>query len=70
MCFQSSDGTLLRLAQTALDPLQQLLSDGCHLTRETGKQISEAGFSNLILNMTFLSNVSLISPHVYGIAFK
>ncbi|KAM0936439.1 putative methyltransferase type 11, S-adenosyl-L-methionine-dependent methyltransferase [Dioscorea sansibarensis] len=64
------DGTVLRLAQAALDPLQQLLSDSCHLTRETGKQISEAGFSKLSLNMTFLSNVSLICPHVYGIAFK
>ncbi|KAJ0988286.1 hypothetical protein J5N97_006642 [Dioscorea zingiberensis] len=64
------DGTLLRSVQAALDPLQQLVADGCHLTRETGKQISEAGFSSLNLNMTFLSNVTLISPHVYGIAFK
>ncbi|KAJ0980281.1 hypothetical protein J5N97_008536 [Dioscorea zingiberensis] len=35
------DGTLLRSVQVALDPLQQLVADGCHLTGETGKQISE-----------------------------
>ncbi|KAJ6811757.1 methyltransferase-like protein 7A [Iris pallida] len=64
------EGSLLRLMQSILDPLQQLLSDGCHLTRETGSLISEGGFSRVNFDMTILSNASLISPHIYGIACK
>ncbi|EOY01888.1 S-adenosyl-L-methionine-dependent methyltransferases superfamily protein isoform 1 [Theobroma cacao] len=66
----AKDGTILKLLQSALDPLQQIVADGCHLTRETGKYISAAGFSSLELSMTSLSNApcSLISPHVYGVA--
>ncbi|KAF5197276.1 Methyltransferase-like protein 7b [Thalictrum thalictroides] len=66
----AKDGTTLRFMQKVLDPLQQLVSDGCHLTRETGKYISQAGFSDINTNMAYLSNASLISPHVYGIASK
>ncbi|KAH7515970.1 hypothetical protein FEM48_Zijuj10G0084700 [Ziziphus jujuba var. spinosa] len=66
----AKDGTSLRFIQSVLDPLQQTVADGCHLTRETGKNIFEAGFSYVQLNMAFLSNASLISPHVYGIASK
>ncbi|KAE8726316.1 S-adenosyl-L-methionine-dependent methyltransferases superfamily protein isoform 2 [Hibiscus syriacus] len=47
----AKDGTSLKFWQTALDPLQQTVSDGCHLTRETGKYITSAGFSSLELNM-------------------
>ncbi|XP_072993329.1 uncharacterized protein [Typha latifolia] len=64
------DGSLLRCVQGALDPLQQFMADGCHLTRETGMQISEVGFSSISQSMAFLSSVSLISPHVYGVACK
>ena len=67
-CF--AEGTALRLIQSVLDPLQQTLADGCHLTRETGKLISEAGFSDLKLSMAFLSTASLVNPQVYGIASK
>ncbi|KAG2702399.1 hypothetical protein I3760_06G087300 [Carya illinoinensis] len=66
----AKDGTVLRYIQSVLDPLQQIVSDGCHLSRETGMQISEAGFSGVDLNMAFLSNASIISPHVYGIGYK
>ncbi|XVE91514.1 hypothetical protein REPUB_Repub01dG0016400 [Reevesia pubescens] len=41
----AKDGTILKFWQNVLDPLQQTVSDGCHLTRETGKYISTAGFS-------------------------
>ncbi|OMO93245.1 Zinc finger, RING-type [Corchorus capsularis] len=47
----AKDGTILKLLQSVLDPLQQTVADGCHLTRETGKNISAAGFSNVELNM-------------------
>ncbi|KAJ8559329.1 hypothetical protein K7X08_003387 [Anisodus acutangulus] len=43
----ATDGTVLRFVQQLLDPLQQTLADGCHLTRKTGKDITEAGFSNV-----------------------
>lgn len=65
-----ADGTFLRVLQNVVDPLQQIVSDGCHLTRETGKSISEVGFSGVDINTTLVSNASLISPHVYGIACK
>ncbi|KAI9169266.1 hypothetical protein LWI28_009732 [Acer negundo] len=65
----AKDGTSLKFWQSVLDPLQQIVADGCHLTRETGKNISEAGFSSVDLSMAFLSNASLISPHVYGMAY-
>ncbi|KAH9709607.1 methyltransferase 11 domain-containing protein [Citrus sinensis] len=64
------DGTFLKFWQNVVDPLQQVVSDGCHLTRQTGNNISEAGFSSVELGNAFLSNASLISPHVYGIAHK
>ncbi|KAF4396747.1 hypothetical protein F8388_004715 [Cannabis sativa] len=66
----AKEGSSLRFIQSILNPLQETVADGCHLTRETGKHISEAGFSNLKLSLTFLSNASLINPHIYGIAYK
>lgn len=64
------DGSYLRFFQRILDPLQQFVADGCHTTRETGKLISEAGFSTVNLQMVNLSSASLLSPHVYGVASK
>ncbi|KAF6171836.1 hypothetical protein GIB67_007357 [Kingdonia uniflora] len=66
----AEDGTTLRFIQSALDPLQQIVADGCHLTRETGKYISEAGFSSSNIKREFFSAASLLGPHVYGIASK
>lgn len=64
------DGTLLQFVQGALDPLQQFAADGCHLTRKTGQNIGDAGFSSLSLESVRLSNAYIISPHVYGVACK
>ncbi|XP_015077598.1 methyltransferase-like protein 7B isoform X1 [Solanum pennellii] len=64
----AADGTALRFVQGLLDPLQQAVADGCHLTRKTGKNISEAGFSNVDSRQVVLSTASLINPHVIGIA--
>ncbi|XP_010937183.1 uncharacterized protein [Elaeis guineensis] len=64
------DGSLIRCVQSILDPLQQFVSDGCHLTRETGRLISETGFSSVDLNTAFLSSAAFLGPHVYGIARK
>ncbi|KAF8729477.1 hypothetical protein HU200_017412 [Digitaria exilis] len=64
------DGSLLRLVQGAFDPLQQFVADGCHLTRKTGENIRDVGFSSLSLDSVRLSNAYIISPHVYGVASK
>ncbi|KDP41220.1 hypothetical protein JCGZ_15627 [Jatropha curcas] len=66
----AKDGTFLRFLQNVLDPLQQAVADGCHLTRETGKKISEAGFSGVDISTTIFSNAAFINPQVYGIASK
>ncbi|KAF8779795.1 hypothetical protein HU200_002055 [Digitaria exilis] len=65
-----ADGSLLRLVQGAFDPLQQFVADGCHLTRKTGENIRDVGFSSLSLDSVRLSNAYIISPHVYGVASK
>ncbi|KOM45776.1 hypothetical protein LR48_Vigan06g108200 [Vigna angularis] len=64
------DGTFLKFIQRVLDPLQRTLADGCHLSRETGNNISRAGFSDVELNMAFLSSATFINPHAYGVAYK
>uniref|UniRef100_A0A453PK90 Methyltransferase type 11 domain-containing protein n=2 Tax=Aegilops tauschii subsp. strangulata TaxID=200361 RepID=A0A453PK90_AEGTS len=64
------DGSFLLLVQGALDPLQQFVADGCHLTRKTAENIKEAGFSSLSLNAVRLSSAYIVSPHVYGVAYK
>lgn len=66
----AKDGTLLRCVQNILNPVQKFVSDGCHLTRETGNYISEAGFSELDSNMVFVSKASLVNPQIYGVARK
>ncbi|XP_042485469.1 methyltransferase-like protein 7B [Macadamia integrifolia] len=66
----AQDGTALKFIQGILDPLQQIVADGCHLTRETGKDIAEAGFSGVDINMAFIPSVFPLSPHIYGIACK
>lgn len=66
----AKDGTILKFLQSILNPLQQAVADGCHLTRETGKNISEAGFTSVELGTVFLANAPLINSHIYGIANK
>ncbi|KAL2484659.1 S-adenosyl-L-methionine-dependent methyltransferase superfamily protein [Abeliophyllum distichum] len=66
----AKDGTILRFVQGVLDPLQQTVADGCHLTRNTGNCIAKAGFLDLDINQVVLSTASLVNPHVYGIAHK
>jgi hypothetical protein len=68
VCY--TDGTLLQFVQGTLDPLQQFVADGCHLTRKTGQSIRDVGFSSLSLDSVRLSNAYIISPHVYGVACK
>ncbi|KAG7589519.1 S-adenosyl-L-methionine-dependent methyltransferase [Arabidopsis suecica] len=65
----AEDGTFLRLVQNVLDPLQQVVADGCHLTRHTGESILEARFNGGV-RMASLSRFAYISSHVYGVAYN
>ncbi|TKY69659.1 Methyltransferase protein 7A [Spatholobus suberectus] len=66
----AKDGTFLRFIQRVLGPLHHTIADGCHLSRETGNDISRARFSSVELNTAFLSSAAFVNPHTYGIAYK
>ncbi|KAL9246371.1 hypothetical protein vseg_019915 [Gypsophila vaccaria] len=66
----ADDGTFLRLAQKIVNPMQKLVGDNCHLTRESGKYISEAGFSEVISSVATIPKAFVINPQFYGIARK
>ncbi|CAL9240026.1 unnamed protein product [Arabidopsis halleri] len=68
----AKDGSFFRHVQNILDPLQQVVADGCHLTRNTDLYISAAGFDGgtEINNTAIYSFPWIIRPHVYGAAYK
>ncbi|XP_042477567.1 methyltransferase-like protein 7B isoform X2 [Macadamia integrifolia] len=66
----AQDQTTLKFFQGILNPLQKIISDGCHLTRHTEKHISEAGFSDVDIKRAYLSFCFPVNPHIYGIARK
>ena len=60
----------LRLKQAILDPLQQLLADGCHLCRDPLPAI-EAAFGGAVeAERLAVPGQGLIGPHVAGIATR
>ncbi|CAA7019527.1 unnamed protein product [Microthlaspi erraticum] len=68
----AEDGSFFRRLQKLLDPLQQRLADGCHLTRNTRECIMEAGFNGgvEIETMSMCSFPWITRPHIYGVAYK
>ncbi|EOA34009.1 hypothetical protein CARUB_v10021505mg [Capsella rubella] len=68
----AEDGSFFRHVQNVLDPIQQVVADGCHLTRKTDLHISAAGFGGgaEINNAAIYSFPWIIRPHVYGVAYK
>ncbi|KAJ0241304.1 hypothetical protein HA466_0217220 [Hirschfeldia incana] len=67
----AEDGTFLRMVQNVLDPLQQVVADGCHLTRNTEDYLLEAGFKGGVdINKVSLSAFYHLSPHLYGVAYN
>ncbi|CAN7129877.1 unnamed protein product [Brassica rapa subsp. narinosa] len=68
----AEDGSLFRRLQKLLDPLQQILADGCHLTRNTRECILEAGFSGgaEVETVSMYSFPWVTRPHIYGVAYK
>ncbi|GFP81061.1 methyltransferase-like protein 7b, partial [Phtheirospermum japonicum] len=51
----AKNGTILRFVQRILDPLQQTVADGCHLTRNTANNIATTGFASVDVNQVVLS---------------
>ena len=42
----ADEGTFQRRFQGVLNPLWKIIGDGCHVSRETGDMIAQAGFSS------------------------
>ncbi|KAG7586425.1 S-adenosyl-L-methionine-dependent methyltransferase [Arabidopsis thaliana x Arabidopsis arenosa] len=67
----AEDGSFLRMVQNVLDPVQQVVADGCHLTRPTGESIIKAGFNGGVdINKASLTSFYHLSPHIYGVAYN
>lgn len=64
------EGTSLRFWQDSLDPLQQFVADGCHLTREPLPAMEAAGFAKFDTQHLNIEGLSLLAPHLVGRAFK
>ncbi|CAM9418232.1 unnamed protein product, partial [Ectocarpus sp. 4 AP-2014] len=70
----------LRQQQELLDPLQQLLADGCHLTRETGQLIRDSAGESPSRNRLFsrietiesvrIKSMWPVSEQVFGVVVK
>lgn len=63
-----AEGEPLRFWQNLLDPVQQLVADGCHLTRDTLSLIEAAQFASVSAHKVQVEGLSIIGPHVIGIA--
>ena len=63
-----AEGESLRFWQDLLDPVQQLVADGCHLKRDTLRFIEAAQFASLDARGVTVHGASLIGPHVVGSA--
>lgn len=59
---------LRRLSQFCFNPLQQLLADGCHLTRDPLPAIEAAGFTSVDAKRFEVAGSGLIALHVAGVA--
>ncbi|XP_061471269.1 N6-adenosine-methyltransferase TMT1A-like [Rhineura floridana] len=60
-----------RFWQQIYDPVWKILFDGCHLTRETWKDLENAGFSELKLrHIQAPIYCNLVKPHIVGYAVK
>lgn len=61
-------GSVQLLEQKLLNPLQQLVADGCHLDRSTLTLIEKAGFSSVQARSFEVDGLGILSPHIAGIA--
>lgn len=61
-------GTSLRFWQDILNPVQQFVADGCHLNRNTLDYIHDASFPVVKADNINVPSISIISPHIIGMA--
>ncbi|XP_010511993.1 PREDICTED: methyltransferase-like protein 7B [Camelina sativa] len=67
----AEDGSFLRMVQNMLDPVQQVVADGCHLIRPTGESLLKAEFPGGVdINKVSLTSFYHLSPHIYGVAYN
>jgi hypothetical protein len=64
----NAEGDGLRFWQDLLDPVQQLVADGCHLKRDTLGFIEAAQFASVDARRITVNGASLFGPHVVGSA--
>lgn len=62
-------GTGLRRLQNLGTPISRCLGDGCHLNRETWRNLERAGFADLNLEHLRLP-MRFNAPHIAGLAVK
>jgi ubiquinone/menaquinone biosynthesis C-methylase UbiE len=62
-------GTCHRHLQDWINPLWQIIADGCHPNRETGVALDQAGFRQ-VEYQSFKLAIPVVSPHIAGVAIK
>eukprot|EP00013_Stygamoeba_regulata_P029197 CAMPEP_0177664736 /NCGR_PEP_ID=MMETSP0447-20121125/20666_1 /TAXON_ID=0 /ORGANISM="Stygamoeba regulata, Strain BSH-02190019" /LENGTH=276 /DNA_ID=CAMNT_0019170755 /DNA_START=47 /DNA_END=877 /DNA_ORIENTATION=- len=60
----------LAMIQRFMEPLWQLLGDGCHISRDTARLVNQAGFEEVELRTVHLSELALTPHHILGVATK
>eukprot|EP00210_Caulerpa_lentillifera_P009248 g8815.t1 len=58
-----------RFLQVLFNPLQQVIADGCHLTRDTSASIKSSGFRAVDVQSVYIDKASFLAPHIFGTAF-
>ncbi|HUP99325.1 MAG TPA: class I SAM-dependent methyltransferase [Aeromicrobium sp.] len=54
--------------QRRLDPAQQRLFGGCHLTRDPIRLLESAGFTDVDIDTSYVSELAAMRPWMYGYA--
>lgn len=78
------EGSRTRLTQTIFNPcklrstfllreegfcvVQQLIADGCHLTRDTLSSIKATGFRSIDAKSINIEKAAFLAPHIVGVA--
>ena len=66
--YAPEDRKLLQFGQKLLNPLQELLADGCHLTRDPLSVVQRSGFQSVEARRFDVPGLGVLGPHVSGIA--
>ncbi|XP_049528063.1 putative methyltransferase-like protein 7A [Dermacentor silvarum] len=61
-------GTFSRFIQDTLTPLTKKCAGGCHMNRESGSVLENAGFATIDINTVYLTVPVLLSNNIYGVA--